>query len=60
MVPVTGVQLAFDDCDPDRPEPEPLRHPAGTRFHLRPNDDLHGQRLRTIRIVTIPIRGEYL
>ena len=61
-----STQLTFDDCAPDwpaDPEPRPQRRPAGTRYHLRPQDDLRGQRLhvrRTSRIVTIPISGEYL
>jgi hypothetical protein len=55
-------QLTFDDCTPDWPVPDPLPRlrPVGTRYHLRPQDDLRSQHLRTSRIVTIPIRGEYL
>ena len=58
---VTG-QLTFDDCQPDRPAPDPprRRRAVGTPYHLGPQDDLRGQRLRTIRIVTIPISQEYL
>jgi hypothetical protein len=58
---VTG-QLAFDDCTPEwpTPGPPPRRRPAGTRYHPGPQSDLRGQRLRTSRIVTIPISGEYL
>lgn len=58
---MTG-QLTFDDCAPDWPEPEPppRQRPAGTRYYLRLQNDLWGQRLRTSRIVTIPISGEYL
>lgn len=61
---VTG-QLTFDDCLPDRPalEPRPRQRPAGTRYYLRPHSDLWDQirrGRRTSRIVTIPIRGEYL
>ncbi len=57
-------QLGLDDCTPDWPEPEPppRRRPAGTRYHVPLQSDLYGQRLsrRTSRIITIPIRGEYL
>lgn len=55
-------QLAFDDCLPDWPEPEPppRRRPVGTRYHPTVQSDLWGQRLRTRRIVTIPITQEYL
>ena len=58
---VTG-QLAFDDCQPDWPVAAgvAVRPRAGTRYHLGPQDDLRGQRLRAIRIVTIPTTGEYL
>lgn len=58
---VTG-QLAFDDCQPDWPvaEPQPRRPRAGTPYHLSPQDDLRGQRLRATRIVTVPISQEYL
>lgn len=61
---MTG-QLAFDDCTPDWPEPEPQprRRPAGTRYHLSLYSDLRGQHIhgiRTSRIVTIPITEEYL
>jgi hypothetical protein len=57
--PMTG-QLAFDDCTPDWPEPEPpaRQRSAGTRYYPGPRSDLRGQRLRTSRIVTIPIVGE--
>jgi hypothetical protein len=63
--PMTG-QLTFDDCAPDwpaDPEPRPQRRPAGTRYHLRPQDDLRGQGIPDSRrrIITIPIAGqEYL
>lgn len=59
--PMTG-QLAFDDCTPDWPvaEPKPRRRPAGTRYYPGPQSDLLGQRIRTSRIVTIPITQEYL
>ena len=57
---MTATQLAFDDCTPNWPEPEPPRRPAGTPYHLGAQSDLWGQRLRTIRIVTIPIDGEFL
>lgn len=55
-------QLTFDDCTPDwpTPEPPPRQRPAGTRYYPGPRDDLRGQRLGSSRIVTIPIRGEYL
>lgn len=53
-------QLAFDDCAPDWPvtEPPARQQSAGTRYHVPPCSDLRGQRLRTSRIVTIPIAGE--
>lgn len=59
--PMTG-QLAFDDCTPDWAvaEPPPRQRPAGTRYYVPPCSDLRGQHLRTSRIVTIPINGEYL
>lgn len=61
--PMTG-QLAFDDCAPDWPvtEPPARQRPAGTRYHLRPQDDLRGQRIPDSRrrIITIPISQEYL
>ena len=56
-------QLSFDDCLPDWPALEPRQRPAGTRYYLRPHSDLWDQvrrGRRTSRIVTIPIRGEYL
>jgi len=57
-------QLTFDDCTPDWPAPEsPVRqHPADTRYHLRPQDDLRGQGIPDSRrrIITVPISQEYL
>lgn len=53
---MTG-QLAFDWA---AAEPKPRRQTVGTPYHPGPQNDLRGQRLRTSRIVTIPIRGEYL
>lgn len=58
-------QLTFDDCTPDWPvaEPPTPQPTTGTRYRLRLQNDLWGQRLHirsTSRIVTIPIRGEYL
>ena len=62
--PAVSTQLTFDDCTPDwtAPEPQPRRRPAGTRYHLRPQDDLRGQGIPDSRrrIVTIPISQEYL
>lgn len=58
---MTG-QLALDDCMADWAvaEPKPRRQSAGTPYHLGPQDDLRGQRIRTTRIITIPTTGEYL
>lgn len=55
-----STQLTFDDCAPDWPvtEPPTRQRLAGTRYYLRLQNDLWGQRLRTSRIVTIPIAGE--
>lgn len=56
------VQLTFDDCAPDwpTPEPPPRQRPASTRYYVPACSDLRGQHLRTSRIVTVPITGEYL
>ncbi len=58
---MTG-QLAFDDCQPDWPDPKPRRQSAGTRYHLSPISDLRGQRIPDSRrrIITVPISQEYL
>lgn len=58
---MTG-QLTFDDCTPDWPaaEPPPRQATAGTPYYLGPQSDLRGQRLRTTRIVTIPLHGDVL
>jgi hypothetical protein len=59
---VTGRQLTLDDCQPDwphNPQPKPHR-PRGTRYWPGLHHDFWGQRLRTRRIVTIPLTGSYL
>lgn len=59
---MTGRQLAFDDCEPDWPDPAPAptRPRTGIRYHPAPGSDLRGQRLGANRIVTIPLTGSYL
>jgi hypothetical protein len=58
---MTGIQLAFDDCDPSW-TPAPRRRP-GRRLREREKHDLRGQGLTPWQINgirTIRLTGSYL